>query len=406
MNNVINKFLLAGDKFMPEMHLRLPRFVYSACGPFTKHKERIKEFKRTGDTRYIYRNELDKACFQRASAYADHKDLINRTEADKVLKDKAYDIASNPKYDGYQRGLASMVYKFFGKKSTAGPSSLERTGSCFKKLKNTAEPSALARSSSILADERHKTIIRKFDKRKVYSQFKDNIWGVDLAEMQSLSRKNKGIKYILCAIDLYSKYAFLIPLKDKKGISIVNAFDKIIKQSNRKPNKIWVDQGGEFYNNVFEKWLSDNDINMYSTYNEGKSAVAERFIRTLKNKLYKHMTATGKNVYYDVLDDVINKYNNTKHSTIKMKPIDVKNNKRVYIDEHNEKHSKFKVGNRVRISRYKNIFAKGYAPNCSSEIFIVDKINDTVPYTYNLKDLNDEEVIGSFSDKELQKTKF
>ena len=317
MNNIITKFSLAGAKFMPEMHLRQPQFVYSACGPFIRHKERIKEFRRTGDTRYIYRNELDKACFQHDSAYADH------TEADKVLRDKAYDIASNPEYDGYQRGLAGMVYIFFDKKSTAGPtaepsalarSSLERTGSGFKKLKNTTRP-----SSSILADELHKPIIRKFNKRKVYSQFKDNIWGVDLADMQSLSRKNKGIKYLLCAIDLYSKYAFVIPLKDKKGISIVNAFNEIIKQSNRKPNKIWVDQEGEFYNNVFEKWLSDNGINMYSTYNEGKSVVAERFIRTLKNKLYKHMMATGKNVYYDILDDVVNKYNNTKHSTIKIK---------------------------------------------------------------------------------------
>ena len=386
MNNVINTFLLAGEKYMPEMHLRQPRFVYSACGPFTRHKERIKEFKRTGDMRHIYRNELDKACFQHDSGYADHKDLINRAEADKVLRDKAYNIASNPKYDGYQRGLASMVYKFFDKKSM---------GSGFKKLKN---------SSSILADELHNSIIKKFDKRKVYSQFKDNIWGVDLADMQSLSRKNKGIKYLLCAIDLYSKYAFVIPLKDKKGISIVNAFNKIIKQSNRKPNKRWVDQGGEFYNNVFEKWLSDNDINMYSMYNEGKSVVVERFIRTLKNKLYKHMTATGKKVHYDVLDDVVNKYNNTKHSTIKMKPIDVgDNNKRVYIDERNEKDSRFKVGDRVRISRYKNIFAKGYPPNWSKEIFIVDKINDTVPYTYNLKDVNYEEIIGSFYDKELQK---
>ena len=319
-----------------------------------------------------------------------------------------YDITSTPKYDGYQRGLASMVYKLSEKKPTAEPSSLERMGSGFKKLKNTtkstAEPSALARNSSILADEFHKPIIKKFDKRKVYSQFKDNIWGVDLADMQSLRRKNKGVKYLLCAIDLHSRYAFVIPLKDKKGISVVNAFDKIIKQSNRKPNKIWVDKGGEFYNIVFEKWLSDNDINMYSTYNEGKSVVAERFIRTLKNKLYKHMTATGKNVYYDVLDDVVNKYNNTKHSTIKMKPIDVKNNKRVYIDEHNEKNSRFKVSDRVRISRYKNIFAKGYTPNLSKEILIVDKINDTVRYTYNLKDLNDEEIIGSFYDKELQKS--
>ena len=108
MNNVINKFLLAGDKFMPEMHLRQPRSVYSACGLFTRHKERIKKFKQTGDTRYIYRTELDKACFQHDSAYADHKDLINRTEAD-----KAYDFASNPEYDGYQRGLASMVFCLF-----------------------------------------------------------------------------------------------------------------------------------------------------------------------------------------------------------------------------------------------------------------------------------------------------
>ena len=194
-------------------------------------------------------------------------------------------------------------------------------------------------------------------------------------------------------------------MKDKKGISIVNAFNKIIKQSNsRKPNKIWGDQGSEFYNNVFNKWLSDNDVIMYSTYNESKSVVAEGFIRTLKNKLYKHTTAIGKNVYYDVLDDVVNEYNSNKHSTIKMKPIDVIDNKRVYIDEHNEKDSIFKVGDRVRIYKFKNIFTKGYIPNWSKEIFIVDEINDTVPYTYNLKDLNDEEIIGSFYDKELQKS--
>ena len=186
-----------------------------------------------------------------------------------------------------------MVYKFFDKKSTAEPSAKHVMGSGLKKLKNTTKS-----SSSILADELHKHVIKKIEKRKVYSQFKDNIWGVDLADMQSLSRKNKGIKYLLCAIDLFNKYTFVIPLKYRKGISIVNAFNKIIK-----PNKIWVDQGGEFYNNVFEKWLSDNDINIYSTYNEDKSA--ERFIRTLKNKPYKHMTATGKNVYYDILDDVM-----------------------------------------------------------------------------------------------------
>ena len=181
MNKVINKFLLAGDKFMPEMHLRQPGFVYSAWSPFTRHKERIKKFKQTGDTRYIYRNELDKACFQHDSAYADHKDLINRTKSDKVLRDKAYNIASNPKYDGYQRGLASMEI-IRNKKSMAGS--------------GTIKPSSL-----ILADELHKPVIENFKKRKVYSQFKDNIWGVDLADMQSLSKKNKGFKYLLCTID-------------------------------------------------------------------------------------------------------------------------------------------------------------------------------------------------------------
>ena len=154
---------------------------------------------------------------------------------------------------------------------------------------------------------------------------------------------------------------------------------------------------------------------MYSTFNKGKSVAAERFIRTLKNELYKHTTATGKNVYYHVLDDVVNEYSNIKHSIIKMKPKDVKNdttksnaiarNKRVYIDEHKEKSARYNVGDRVRITKFKNIFAKGYTPNWSREIFIVNKINDTVPYTYNLKDLNDEEIIGSFYDRELQKTK-
>ena len=188
MNDVINKFLLAGDKFMPEMHLRQPQFLYSACGPVTRHKERIKKFKQTGDTRYIYRNELDKACFQHDSAYMGNKDLINRTKSDKVLRDKAYDLASNPENDGYQRGLASIMYTFFDEKSmgsgTAKPSSLER----------------ITRDSSLkLADELHKPFIKKFNKRKVYSQFKDNIWGVDLVDMKLLSKQNKvlNIFYVL-----------------------------------------------------------------------------------------------------------------------------------------------------------------------------------------------------------------
>ena len=147
-------FLLGGDKFMPEMHLRQPGFTYSTCGPFTRHKERIKKFEQTGDTRYLYRNELDKACLQHDAAYSDNKDLLNRTRSDKILRDKAYAIASNPKYNGYQRGLASMVYKCFDSKTMGS---------------GTAKPNIK------LANELRKPIIRKFDKRKVYSFFKDNI---------------------------------------------------------------------------------------------------------------------------------------------------------------------------------------------------------------------------------------
>ena len=146
--------------------------------------------------------------------------------------------------------------------------------------------------------------------------------GVGLADMVSLSKYNKGIKYLLCVIDLFSKYSWVIPIKDKKGVSIVNAFKKIISKE-RKPNKIWVDQGREFYNNSFNNFLNTNSIEMYSTYNEGKSLFAERFIRTLKNKIFKHLTVISKNICFDVLNDIANKYNHTVYKTIKMKPIGV-----------------------------------------------------------------------------------
>ena len=383
MNDIINKFLLVGDKFMPEMHLRQPGFTYSACGPFTKNKERINKFMQNGNTDFIYKNELDKACFQHDMAYGKSKDLAKKIQSDKVLRDKAFKIASDPKYDGYQRRLASMVYKFLDKKSKGSGITNE--------------------FNSQLANELHKPIIKKFKERKVYSSFKDNIWVVDLADMQSLSRYNKGFKYLLCAIDLFSKYAWVIPIKDKKGISIVNAFKKII--SKRKPNKIWVDQGSEFYNDTFKDFLKTNNIEMYSTFNEGKSVVAERFIRTLKNKIYKHMTTISKNVYIDVLDDIVNKYNNTVHRTIKIKPIDVTNDSYVeYNEDSNQKGPKFKVNDHVRISKYKNIFAKGYVPNWSEEVFIVNEIKNTVPWTYTINDLNGEPIIGTFYEKELQKT--
>ena len=195
MNEIVNKFLLAGDKFMPEMHLRQLGLSYSGCGPFTKDKERIQKFKETGDASYIYRNGLDKACFQYDMSHGDFKNLPRRTASDKILRDEAFDIAKNPQYDGYQRELASMVYKFFDKKSQGS--------------------GAANNNENIpLADEIHKAITRKCEKRKVYSSFRDNIWGANLADMQLLSKFNKGFRFFLCVIDIFSKYVWAVPLKE------------------------------------------------------------------------------------------------------------------------------------------------------------------------------------------------
>ena len=154
--------------------------------------------------------------------------LATRTASDKKLRDKAFNIAKNPKYDGYQRGLPAMVYKLFGNKTSG--SSINNENMLGQQL----------------AEEIHKPIIGKFKKRRVTSPFIENIWGADLADMQLISKFNKGFRFLLCVIDIYSKYAWVVPLKDKKGITITTAFQKILKESNCKPNKIWVDKAAYF----------------------------------------------------------------------------------------------------------------------------------------------------------------
>ena len=188
------------------------------------------------------------------------------------------------------------------------------------------------------------------------------------------------------------KYTWVVGLKDKKGVSIVNGFQIILADSKGKPNKIWVDHESEFYNNILKKFSKENEIKMCSTHNEVKYVVAERFIKTLKNKIYKHMTTVGKNVYFNVLDDIVDKYDNTYHGSIKMKPKDVTDNSYVgYNAKSNKKGPKFKVGDHVRISKYKNVFVKGYTPNWSEEIFVFNKVKNTVPWNYLINDLSGEE---------------
>ena len=214
--------------------------------------------------------------------------------------------------------------------------------------------------------------------------------------MQLISEFNKGIRFLLCVIHIFSKYPRVVPLKDKKCVTIVNAFQIILDDSKRKPNKIWVDKGSEFYNRSMESCLQYNNIEMYSTHNKGKSVVGERFIRTLKISVYKYMTLIPKNVYIDKLIDIVNEYKNTYHRTT-MKPVDVKDN--TYIrtgKEVNDNDPKFQVGDHVRISKYKNIFAKGYPPNWSDEVFVIKKIKNTVPRKYVINDLTGEEIVELF----------
>ena len=243
----------------------------------------------TGNTDSIYRNELDRACFQHYMAYGKSKDLTKRTQSDKVLTGKAFKTASGPKYDGYQRGLASMLYKFFDKKSSGSGIATE--------------------PNYQLANELHRQIIRKLNRWKVYSWLRENIWGVDLADMQSLRKYNKGIKYLL-----------------------------------------WVYQGSEFYEKLLKKFLEINNIEISSTNNEGKSLVAERFIRTLKNKIFKTITAVSKNFFY-VLDNTVDKCNNTVHRRIKMKPTDITSDSYAdYNEDSNETKPKFKIGDHEKIA--------------------------------------------------------
>ena len=222
--------------------------------------------------------------------------------------------------------------------------------------------------------------------------------------MQLISKLNKGFRFLLCVIDIFSKFAWVVPLKYIIGISIVDAFQKILDKSGGKPNKILVDKGSEFYNNSFIKWLKDKDIEVFSIHNEVKTVLAEGFIRTLKTKIYKYLTSMSKNVYIDKLDDIVGEYHNTYHRTIKMKPFDVKDNTHIDFEkEFNDKDRKFKIGDHVKISNYKNIFAKGYTKNWSENLFVIKKIKKTDPWTYVINELNVGEIVGKILRKRTAK---
>ena len=268
--------------------------------------------------------------------------------------------------------------------------------------------------SQQLAEELHKPITKNFRKRRVISKGIDEIWAADLVEMQKYSKWNKGIKYLLMVIDVLSKYGWIKPLKDKKTESVSLAFDKIFKKSKRKPEMLWTDKGSEFISKHFKDFLKKNKIKLYHTENEEKLSVVERWNRTMKNRMWKMFSANNNTVYWDKLEELVDDYNNTKHSSIKMTPIEAskkENEKKVFANLYGDliylkpKKTKFSIGDKVRVSKYKRrVFDKGYTPNWTEEVFTVDDILLTKPVTYKIVDLLGEEIEGSFLRKRTSKS--
>lgn len=264
------------------------------------------------------------------------------------------------------------------------------------------------------ATEIHKKVVKKFLRRKVIVHRIDEIWAIDIASMDAFVEYNRGYKYILCLIDVFSKYAWCVPLKTKNAPTVLQAVKTVVDESKREPERIWVDKGSEFYNKEFLAWTKNENITIYSTYGESKSVVVERFIRTLKELIMKKFTATNSYDWVKLLPEILEFYNHRYHKTIKMSPkeaSDPDNEGVVYLTAFlgkektkATKKQRLHVGDFVRVSRTKETFEKGYRPNWSYEVFEVSKVLDTDPVTYELIDYDKEAIQGSFYEQELQKT--
>ncbi|XP_066157574.1 uncharacterized protein [Euwallacea fornicatus] len=274
-------------------------------------------------------------------------------------------------------------------------------------------PLALMSKEKIqLITELHKPSRRKFPRRRTIIKGLNDSWQADLAQMDMYSRENRQYKFFLIVIDCFSKYIWAKPLKSKSGAEVADAFSKILKESKISPKNLATDHGKEFYNTNFQQLMKKWTINHYSTFSITKAAIAERCIRTIKEKLYKLFSLNGNHKWVDILSDVIKKYNETKHSTTNVKPIAInKNNEKEILSRaYNhikivEKSRKFKVGDLVRISKNKHIFEKGYLPNWTTELFSIVKVQLTNPVTYLLEDQTGRPIKGAFYKYELQKTK-
>ena len=250
-----------------------------------------------------------------------------------------------------------------------------------------------------------------FPRRRIFSPNVDNLWTMDLLDIQKFSRVNKNFRYILVVVDVFSRFAWARPLKNKEGNSIKTALEGIIKTSGKQPSKIWSDDGSEFRNSKVKELLEKYNIELYSTHNEPKASIAERFIRTLRGKIESDFILTQTTVWYDILPELIREYNSSRHRSIVMSPQDARKPenlaivfKRLYPEQKEDTRSRLSVGDKVRVSLHKRLFEKGATTNWSEEIFEVNKVVMTKPIVYHIKDLDGEEIEGSFYKEQLQKT--
>lgn len=264
-----------------------------------------------------------------------------------------------------------------------------------------------------VVEELHRSVRKNFKRAKFQMRGIDDTFQIDLIEFIPYSRENRGYKYALVVIDVFSKYAWTIPLKNKTGKEVTTAMEKIFKESNRVCRNCQSDHGKEFYNKYFSTLMEKYKVNHYSTFSMKKASICERLNRTLLTKLWKHFSFVGNHKWINPLKDITKVYNKTFHQTIKMRPVDVNkaNEARLLSSVYKENNSfyastknKLNIGDFVRISRYKSCFEKGYTPNWSTELFVIEKILVTEPITYTVKDLNGQLISGSFYDYELQKS--
>lgn len=264
----------------------------------------------------------------------------------------------------------------------------------------------------VVVKELHRPARRNYQRRHVKILGLDETWQADLVDMQEYARENKGYKYLLTVIDIFSKFSWALPLKSKRGKDVADAMESLFKQG-RVPKNLHTDKGTEFYNSNFNNLMKKFNVHLYSTYSNLKASICERFNRTLKNKMWMRFSLQGNYKWFDILPNFLTEYNNTKHRTIKMKPRDVTamNEKQLFQDVYKQfkykslKPSKFKVNDRVRISKFKHVFEKGYTPNWTTEIFTITHVMATSPVTYKLKDYRDQPIAGGFYEQELAKVK-